>query len=42
MIGSRPVNSGISPYVKRSVGFTRVLRRSRICWLSPFDVAMKP
>ena len=34
MVGSRPVNSGMSPYSNRSVGFTREFRRSRIFWLS--------
>ena len=38
VIGSRPVNSGISPNSNRSVGFTRAFSRSRMVGLSSLDV----
>ena len=41
-IGRRPVNSGISPKVNRSVGFTREFRRSRIFWLSSLEIETNP
>ncbi len=38
--GSLPVNSGISPKVNKSVGFTREFSRCSIFWLSPFRIEM--